>query len=1391
METLTLNAFLAGFGRMSLEAGVLVVLVLGAQGLFRQQLTPRWRCTLWLLVVMRLLLPVSFTSAASLFNLLPAWTNHAAARSAPGIVAVAASPVPAATTAQVSTPPPLHREPQIVPIHGNAGADPAFPGSAVPQPPPAPRADTPPAARPNAISWGAVLFGAWLVGALVLMAHVGFTSVRLARRITKLAPIHDPAVRAVLDECRGLVGVATPLEVVATDQVAGPALHGLWRPRLLLPRRCLADFSPGELRFIFLHELAHLKRRDLLMNWLVALLQAAHWFNPLLWLGFARWRADRELACDALALEAAGAGQNRDYGRTILRLLEGFTQRAAVPGLVGILEDQRQLRRRIQMIATYVPTRRWTILAMVLMAVLAVTGLTDAQSKAAAPDKAKAKFSGAASLETQSSTKPAPPSRPIVTNGPAMKVMVLDQETGQPLPDAEVLAPNFASFFGGSENAPRWTTAADGAAVIRLGEVPPNHLREISWFAVSIRHAGYSPRSLSWSAENKDVRPDMPREITVRLERGITLGGAVRDEAGVALSGIRVRVFACGYSYAFARSHERHQEYAEFGNDSAGGSLALTDAQGRWQVQDFPRGLENVAVQFLWPDGAMQTFKHTAEELNPISNVQGESIDLAGLRAGDAAFVLKSGLQLHGIVRDPEGRPLPGVLVKTGLGAVNMRRLLELHTDTAGRFELSHLTRGQVILTAYPKDFAVTSTIADVTTNTPEVRLQVAPLRPLRVRVLDGAGQAVAGAKLSLDGFRTRGQVLDFSGIADQEGRLTWSNAPVSSFALVASAPVSGLRQKIRLAPEQREATFRLRQGMDKEVVVHGRVHDSKTGAAVELESVRYQTMDFEDFRFEAEIQDSTFRLTVPATRFRPGGMYPTFQLQLEAKGYGTLITPWRDFDEGDWEPDFALHPASESGVTLSLPDGKPAAGARVWTFFDEGTGPLVCISPNQFYGVRGIKVQADANGQFAIPTVPDDRPVVFTHRDGFLETSIAEAKRSHAVRLQPWGRVEGVLRVAGQPKADARVSLSTLLWSPSAGLVVLYSTATTADGRFLFTNVPAGEYKLYRQVGPVKYGPITESYQMPITVKAGETLKVAYASEGRTVIGLAQADPPDAPVNWLNDDHVLVLKQAPPPEVNLEDFATTEAFQKARIASYASPARLQQARNARTYQIEFQSDGSFRANDVPPGKYELRIRVTKPEQNRQINPFPRTEDELGSLVREVVVPQGRGPFDLGTLTVPIKGEAGTPRTAPLELSAQTLDGQPVSLAQFKGKHVLVVFWAAWSERSLDALAELQKLQTRLAQDGRLAFLGVNVGDETAKARQVIDAGGYRWTQARLSDAERAQVTAAFDVNTLPAVLLLDPNGRLVGRDLEGERLQTAVQRALSKRSTEWKEPLP
>ena len=92
METMNLGMFLAALGRSSLQAGVLVLVVLLAQWLLRKRLSPRWRCALWLLVVGRLLLPISVASVVSIFNLLPRWTDRSTATSANAVTAPMAVP---------------------------------------------------------------------------------------------------------------------------------------------------------------------------------------------------------------------------------------------------------------------------------------------------------------------------------------------------------------------------------------------------------------------------------------------------------------------------------------------------------------------------------------------------------------------------------------------------------------------------------------------------------------------------------------------------------------------------------------------------------------------------------------------------------------------------------------------------------------------------------------------------------------------------------------------------------------------------------------------------------------------------------------------------------------------------------------------------------------------------------------------------------------------------------------------------------------------------------------------------------------------------------------------------------------------------------------------------
>src|SRR5277367_5330881 len=111
---------------------------------------------------------------------------------------------------------------------------------------------------------------------------------------------------------------------------------GLFQPTLLLPANFREKFDERELRFIFLHELAHLKRGDVIVQALIALLQILHWFNPVLWFAFRRMRIDREPATDALVLSRTGEAQKESYGQVLIKLLDHYHDRHSLPTLVGI-----------------------------------------------------------------------------------------------------------------------------------------------------------------------------------------------------------------------------------------------------------------------------------------------------------------------------------------------------------------------------------------------------------------------------------------------------------------------------------------------------------------------------------------------------------------------------------------------------------------------------------------------------------------------------------------------------------------------------------------------------------------------------------------------------------------------------------------------------------------------------------------------------------------------------------------------------------------------------------------------------------------------------------------------------------------------------------------------
>jgi len=367
--------------RASWQAAVLAGLVLLAQTLLGKRLTPTWRYRLWLLVVVRLVLPFHAPSPTSVHNLARFTTPAASPNLTAPSVVVPATPVqpPPPSTDVIKEPGPsspgapgfrAHQPPDRTRSTG------VTPDALEPEPPATTQPSAPAASGRRPLErWLAWI---WLAGVAGLGLRMAAQHLLFARRLRRDGTSAPSFVLRQLEACQAALGVRTRIRAVETDQVTSPAVYGLLRPTLLLPRGLVGEFSSDQLRFVLLHEVAHVKRGDTTMAWVMGVLQVLHWFNPAVWLAFTRMRVDRELACDALVLSSSRDEEAMGYGETILRLLEVMNRGNVAPGLVGILEDKHQIRERIRGIARFRRPGRASASALLLLLALGWVGLTDA-----------------------------------------------------------------------------------------------------------------------------------------------------------------------------------------------------------------------------------------------------------------------------------------------------------------------------------------------------------------------------------------------------------------------------------------------------------------------------------------------------------------------------------------------------------------------------------------------------------------------------------------------------------------------------------------------------------------------------------------------------------------------------------------------------------------------------------------------------------------------------------------------------------------------------------------------------------------------------------------------------------------------------------------------------
>ncbi len=291
----------------------LLVSVVALVAVLLRRAAPAVRYWLWQIVAIKLLLMPFWTMVVPLPSLLP----EATVASEPAVSM-------AIDVVSISGPP-------LVPV---SPAVPAFDVTLQPTAPPS---------MLSQISWQSWLLAVWLVVVAIQIARVAWQLRRLGALLGDAHTADDKLVTQT-GEVSERLGLRHPPKVVLTSADVSPFVCGIFRPTLVLPASLSASLEPEQLEQVLLHELAHLKRRDLVWGWTAEAARVFYFFHPLVhWVGY-RLRLERELACDQAAMSASGAGAPA-YAETLLRVVSHTSEPAALKTAAAIsagIDDNNQ-----------------------------------------------------------------------------------------------------------------------------------------------------------------------------------------------------------------------------------------------------------------------------------------------------------------------------------------------------------------------------------------------------------------------------------------------------------------------------------------------------------------------------------------------------------------------------------------------------------------------------------------------------------------------------------------------------------------------------------------------------------------------------------------------------------------------------------------------------------------------------------------------------------------------------------------------------------------------------------------------------------------------------------------------------------------------------------------
>jgi thiol-disulfide isomerase/thioredoxin/uncharacterized GH25 family protein len=802
-----------------------------------------------------------------------------------------------------------------------------------------------------------------------------------------------------------------------------------------------------------------------------------------------------------------------------------------------------------------------------------------------------------------------------------------------------------------------------------------------------------------------------------------------------------------------------------FDRKSFDDAAEITDKDGRWQIVNVPDNKEaQLRLLVTHPDySSDETWDQSQRD---------SGVTTKTMLEGTATVTLKDGCIVKGRVIDPTGLPVKDAVVVLGDDPYFSQVPQKFATDANGQFRLPAQEPKLTSLTVIAPRFAPQMRRIELTKGMPPQDFQMESGKPAELRFVDAAGKPVPGVSANLIKWKGSKSVYyetnpnhpkvpdtKIPNKADANGVWRWNSAPADPVTLeIYAKGFASIEATISGGDPPKTVTLR------SEHRITGRVIDAETKKPIPAFAVIpvdvFRADWFVSERYNAKTGKNG-KLEYLATRTDV-----PLRLHIEAMGYRKQIGP--QFHVGDDSPrtqNFPLQPSKPVAGQILDSAGQPAAKVEV-----------LLATPTEAASIQhgtsdGYRVMTDSKGRFAFVDPGEPFTVVAQSNSGFGVADFpVDSHDIGTLQLRPWATIRGQFREDGQPVKGASIYVSPIrldnLTLPR--IQADLQTQTDNEGRFEFDRVPPGQVTVQVWASwPWKDDDkFHAAPRVPLDLQPGQQSDVDLGVAGATVKGrvkLVGNLPPGLDCRW--SINYLIRREPgvkPPESISRSGFDIRSGWQPKWLATREGHTYLKTLQN---WHVQLAPDGTFHIASVPPGDYDLAVQVYAKPDGCMVDPLAQKVERITVTADDVKRGEMIAP-DISTPLVAVPGVGDVPK-----ISFEKADGSPGTLEEYRGRNLIVDFWASWCGPCREQLPAVRKLYDELNSGKQTAIVSISLDDDTAVWQGALKEHKMSWAQGRLT------AESAAGASSVPAYWLFDSTGKIVAKSSNIEEIREQLSK--------------